>query len=1499
MNHANFSNVSAVMNTGAKPPGQMQGHKNDSIQYILSNVAQALQAQGPFNGWRAEVGVRDRTFKVHQMITSLRLIQPQVELRSAAQAAMNFEQKAFKEAATKADYDREFADKLVHIRDTRARQAAAMQGGMMQQGPATGMPGVGQSPFPQQMNRPMQASPMPNQQQMQMGMNDPNQQATMQQRQQQQQQQPQAMIQQQRAQQRPGGAAALNDDLNTLSPQEHENVCRVANQILQKTSPDDMNKIKVNLQNMSPEQKVYLSKKGMDPITYFFRCQALNQLRRYKRSRMEMARNSQSNGVDPANAMIGDPMMNPQQRQMFQNMVNMQQQRNSPFPIGNQQTIDPSAFIGNVENIQGQQADGLRSQEAGQLVVPASSSQMNQQPFTASQNMFQQVGQGNQVNMNNAISPQFLTQQHLPNAQAGPQDRTQQAAQFQPQSQTQTQAQRVQAAQKAQMAMSQAGQGNSHMQQPISQSPAMPMLNRPMAAPGQMSPSQAAAQVQPPSRQPGMGQHPPNAQQQGIQNRPHIPSTLPPHVQEQLAQMSTEQLTAFFMNQRRIATNPALARANAAQQAMAMQQSLSQANQSQQMVNGQMGNSQNMRASLGVQQQLAAMAGAQQPNQMMPGQQMSTQQRQQQHQQQQLYRLQLLRQHGGPGMEMTPEQSREMDRVPFPLAIFNNNPNAAPLPKNIKTWGQLKHLAATNIQLLGGMDIQKLMTLQKYHLAQLLKETSNRNLEQNGQPSWMSANFQGQPQPLTNPQQFQPGQQQPQFPMPQIRQITPQELQVARQRLGAQVENFTDEQLRDILRQRQMHAAQTRAAQALANQQNQQSQAQPPPPISVPPAATHVKLEPQAQQPVPQPTAQAQPAKPQAATSARTTKGPAPKQTPSVSKRKVQNEEPAVPQTSPIQASTQHVTSQGLPTTAPSRPTLPFTREQLSAMTRPQRAQLDAIIRRQQGQTRGTIQRAAAEDAWNHLPEKLSQLYNELAKNAPPEQPIAVTPEQRATMNQQLRDCTDYLGRLDALVQFISKIPNHEKNVRSILGMRIQLMRQFKPGPDWALNEQVTITPEYLTGTTNYIKKLFHHMIAKVNQQNQQQNQAPGQRSAASQGGPNMQQANQNMTPLNASNLQQLQQQEEALQRARRASSQTAASGASVIPPAPFGAPSPQGVPHAYGPGGIPPQELKLPPPKKRKQSHPSTTPVSGPSGPKAPAIKQATAEAKPVIGTFKCSVPECQYHYQGFTTQNDLDKHIEDNHKVEEPIDNALEFALESFSTLVKEEKADAQGSTKGLGFTIDMPFLASNKAGSLTKHEETTPMGRVSSQLAAKPTSPASSQQLTPFPSSNKAPSSSSLKPALTRDSKKEPRKPAEQGLPAMAMTKDPWADSAISIEAIRDTFMDLGDDGGLGFGPMDEFLNAEMFTSTQDTPDSVETGIVTQTPKDSDMPKNEDVGGKNTNPTEDSWIPMDWYRLPGHFEDGLLTNETCENIDWEMVDFKDGSMGIDDSGIAICAM
>jgi hypothetical protein len=461
-------------------------------------------------------------------------------------------------------------------------------------------------------------------------------------------------------------------------------------------------------------------------------------------------------------------------------------------------------------------------------------------------------------------------------------------------------------------------------------------------------------------------------------------------------------------------------------------------------------------------------------------------------------------------------------------------------------------------------------------------------------------------------------------------------------------------------------------------------------------------------------------------------------------------------------------------------------------------------------------------------------------------------------------------------------------------------MRQFKPGPDWTLNDQFTIAPEYLTGTINYIRRLFHAMIARVNQQ---QNQPSGQRPSVPQGSSTMPQPNQNNMPaLNASNLQQLQQQEEALQRARRASSQ-AASATSAAPQPPFGAPSPQGVPHAYGPGSIPPEKLKIPPSKKRKQSHPSGTPTQG-QAPGAPAskfqaAKQAVPDAKtaaPVLGgPFKCSVIECQHHHLGFATQDALDKHVKESHKVEEPINDPLEFAIESFYTsLVKDEEGvQPQDLKKDLATAGVVPSSAKHEVKGETIAPSTLGVGRVPGPPGTKPASPASTQQA-------KVPASSALKPSPSKDGKKEAAKPVDQAAPPATVTKDPWADSTISLEAIQDTFMDFGGDSGFGFGSMDEFINPEMFANAQseDTPDSVETGVATQTPKDSELPKIQDASGK-IDISEDSWIPMDWVNVPSGFEEGLMVNDSWENFDWDAADLRDGAMTVDDNGIAIYAM
>lgn len=53
---------------GPKPHGQMPvPGKNENTQVIINHVAQALQAQGPFSGWRAEVPIKERALKAYQM----------------------------------------------------------------------------------------------------------------------------------------------------------------------------------------------------------------------------------------------------------------------------------------------------------------------------------------------------------------------------------------------------------------------------------------------------------------------------------------------------------------------------------------------------------------------------------------------------------------------------------------------------------------------------------------------------------------------------------------------------------------------------------------------------------------------------------------------------------------------------------------------------------------------------------------------------------------------------------------------------------------------------------------------------------------------------------------------------------------------------------------------------------------------------------------------------------------------------------------------------------------------------------------------------------------------------------------------------------------------------------------------------------------------------------------------------------------------------------------
>ncbi|EEA27541.1 hypothetical protein TMatcc_004156 [Talaromyces marneffei ATCC 18224] len=1464
MNPVSFSNVgTGAMVTGANPQGPMQPPQNAQVQ---RHIAVALQNQGPFTGWRAEVTIPDRAGKVLQMITSLRLIQPRIEIQNALQAALSFEEKAFREANQRDDYEKECASKLHAIKETRLRQQAVYnQGGLMQHGGANGgMPGVvhpNQMPpqFTPQMNRPMQTSPIPGQMPMHMGMNDP----TMIQ----QQQQQQAFAQNQMGQQRvvPAGMPVM-DELSMLSQPDFEQISRLAAQMMSKMSPEDLEKRRsVATAKMTPEQKQMISQKYGDPLTWMMRLQILKNMK--ARRSQQIAR---AQGLDPNASMVGgDTMMNAAQRQMTPNMMGLQ--RNSALPMNNQQGLDPSSFI-NVENLQGQQADGLRSQEAGQLVVPASTAPMSSQPsFADPTGLFQQgVPQQNaQPSLNRPINPQqFLAQQQLQNAQNAQQISMQQTPQFQAQSQAQAQA-RAQAAHNAKMAMSsQAGvQNTGQMNQNMPhQSPAMPMLNRPVGP--NISPAQAPGQIRPPSRQPGMNGQQPGNQQQAM--RPQIPPNLPPALKERLGQMTPEQLNAFLIAQQR----RALANSQAAQAARAANgQPMSMQTNMPQLPQGAQFNGPNIGTSMPMQQSLNGLAGGVQNNAMLQGQQLSLQQQQQQQQQQALLRhQQALMRSQSQNIDMNAEQTREMDRMAFPPSMINSNANMnPPVPKTVKTWGQLKAWVVQNPQVLGNVDSAKLLDLQRLHFAHTVSQQreAGRNNEQAGQPNWPGNN-----QPFMAGQNV-PGRPQPTLPPGPT--ITPEEIMNARKRLGPQAQNMPDEQLKGLLlKNKQKMWMQQLQARGISMQQMNQpqniqnpNQTQPPQVTPVPtPAPVKQIVPPTTQAPQPAQTPQTTNAKVQpTSTGGKGAKGGAAGK--STSKKRPHSDDVVEIQNPKAQPPSQ-APAQSAVASAPARPPLNLTREQLAALSPTQRSQLEAHMK-QQRQPRPQLSRIAAEENWNTtLPDQLKHWYNEMAKAVIPNSgPMDISAEDKAVMAQQLRESTDMLSRLDTLVQWLIKLPNQEKNVKALLSMRIQLMKQFK-STEWAVNDEFTIAPDYLKRSIALIKNMFTSMITKVQSQQLQQGQKLRTPMPPSGGQP----------PLNASNLQQL---EEEAKRARRTQNQNVpAAPTATQPPFPLGDPSPQGVPQAYGPGGFSPDKLKIPPTKRRKQSHASVAAAQGSAAAKA-ASKTDVAKAS----LFKCAISGCEYQIKGFPTQAALSKHVEDEHRVKEEITDPLKYMVDSLDVALGVPETD-----KGvLEDEVDKKPMPSE--ASVVKQEVkiegitpatggATPMSRLISQTDAKIISPASTSTMTPRLQAAKMTKAAPAKP-VKAGAKTEVAKALIEQPPVADNTvaKDAWTDSKVSLDAIQETFDIPMTDSfpGMGGEFFEMFLNSDMFSNqNEDTPDSVDSNaFVTQTPNDGDLAKDDSAIQIKDIEEDGSW-PADWFSHPGPVFSGNANDDPW--MDWETV-------------------
>ena len=781
----NFSMNPQQMNQmgGQQMPMQgMQQHTNVGHPSIQKHIFNTLQSQGPFSGWQATVNVNERAAQIKLIVDSLRLVRPPVELVRALEVAIQFERKCFGQSSSKEEYIQECNDKLGKIRDQRAQQMSqgannmqSMQG--MQMPNQNFQMQMGQNMMGQQnmaMNMPqnmqqMQQSQMMAQRNMQMA-NQPQ----MMQNQGFQAQQPQ-QTEQPKQNKDPGLSAEDNQIINQ----------RAAD--LAKNTPKE--KIRTITDGMAPQLRANLARRGVEPILYYFRMMATREFRKQQ---------------------AGEGNVN--QMQQMQNQQNQQQPGHSPY-------------VNEMGRFAGQQAEGLRSQETGEMVVPAS----NNNPVVPDHMRIQQQMLANSQRMGpqsqNGMNPNYAEQQR----RLQQNQKMQQAARMQAQPQENARAQATQGQPQMQQ---QGGAQASNLNRPanmnvqgVSPQPGSRPQSRPqgMAQSGQMPP----------------GQQPMNMQQ--AQQREAILARYSVPVQNVLRQkpMNEWQGIIHTLQQQQ---NSAMQRSDS-QQPQNMQRQ-----QSAQVPNGAFLGGANIGTPM--QQSLSTGAMGAQPQQQNPAQMNPEMLRQRQaalqQQQQQRMQGQAEKPQGQPIQPLNNQQMNFMDSQPIAPNVLAAVRSRIPLPQEIATWMNLKQWAMNNP--IPNMPMNQLMQYQAQHFLHVM-----RARQQQQQAQQQQAAQQGMPQ---GQMMNMPGQAQA-FPQPQIPNPTDQDIQRVRAQ-NPRLQAMSDEAVRNAIinrhRQQLQAAAQRQGAQGpqrpnmqpgqMQSQQMQQVQ-QPPPPQQQQPQ----KPQPQKQQP--------------------------------------------------------------------------------------------------------------------------------------------------------------------------------------------------------------------------------------------------------------------------------------------------------------------------------------------------------------------------------------------------------------------------------------------------------------------------------------------------------------------------------------------------------------------------------------------------------------------------------------------------------------------------
>ncbi|KAL8994048.1 MAG: hypothetical protein Q9188_007178 [Gyalolechia gomerana] len=1470
----------------AGPPsgGQVQ-------QYILRTLSQQPTPQG----WQSSVQTQLRANIVFQIFSQLRLLQAQFELQYALHLAMGFEGKAFAESPDRNIYEQQCKRKMEEIHQMRTKQSAGMQQQMNQQ---MNMPqhmqhipqamaqnqGQSQGQFPHglpnaQQQQMMQLQGMPMQQHQSQPQGRQQQQMTMGQR------QPNVPQGQSSAPQ----PMAHQSNPYTPTPEENQYISQLAHQLFQSTPPHRLQAIQNNMRGMTAEQRESLSRQSLDPMAFFFRTQATKKFLELKRSQA---------GASGVPAFQPSAMVNGMARPS----------QNTGRPMGQQTPGPQQGFEPPFDQIIGQQQDALRSQEAGQVVVPASNPQANlDQRNAARANAQQQLNMQSSGNhsLQNA-SAKNVQSQPFWNPQAGQRNMNSgpgvngntQAANFPSASQA-----------PSNVLQGQPGGLDNQITRTPSQTPGMPNLNKAAAPPGQTPNmwAQRTPQIGQ-AKSPGASLAPQVMQQsterpEAAQQRPPVFQNMSAQMQQQLANMPDEQRRSFLMNlQRRqqfqqqqqqqqqqlqqhqreqAASQPAAKPANAR---AAVNESFSISSQASQpgMVNGSTAalSSQTMavpqpmmQKNSGLQSSFPQQPGGLSRQQPAPGQPPPPQRGTPQH-------------HGNTAKvpaPLTNEQVRQMDQKVFPAEMLSKASQLAQLPKEVKTWRQLKDFVSKNASSLPPGTSSKLEHLQavQYRSQQQEPRPTRPGPAPAGVPHQQApfAQMVSQPNmqaPVTAPRP------------PNMMNMPPpsvDEIQAMRVKLPPNLKAVSDAQVMSlIMRSKQSAMARNMQAQAQAfqngngisrGQQGQPNQAQ------GQSGQSNVSLHQHANQ-TRSPGQQTQNLMGQAVKQGQMNRStPATKQSQKGVKRNSPDDVVEVPNPSLStartgahgQSSAQATKQQPVVTTQAGKvpanaPASSFQRDLPSNRSQGMEAQ----NARAQG-----IPNVSKEELDQRRDVRLKQLMTEVGQNQPSRRPVPMSAQVKAQMAHKLRDFGPMIQRMES--SFPAFFRNHpdETVAKELIQIRQSIKAQYRDA-QFNLVDQFTISPSELEDASHRIRQYFVYVMRMFGkrpnnpsqtgeqQQDQRQSQQPTSKQEKAQ--------------LSAANLKE---QQNMLQAQRAAAMQKHHPGhGSRVPPAPtsdkppfpLDPRSPHGIPH-YGPATLTADQLVLPVPKRRKSNHyqPSagSTPVPVQEAKSTPqAIKLASPEvpkANIPQMSFKCGVSSCVSGQKGFATQVELEEHNTDEHEPkEEAIEDPMEFALESMRIALG---LDENGKSKVQKETLEGPKMKaslSSQSHMAIKQEVSTPMARASTQTGQ---TPASNLLKTPQTLSGiKSPASdarSTVQEGKAKNGKRPETLPKEITPPPL----DFWAGSSISSEDIVSAWSSIADMNSMSFTKIQMGLTpSSTFSSSNEKSEK-------NSPRPSDISENDavkiniDVGNED----KDDWIPSEW------FEDSLYGDIESLNFGREL--------------------